>query len=79
MGTLFGFLVGYVVGARAGSDGFDDVVRAYHDIRRSTEFRNLLDVVRHHSRGTLARLLERLAAPEEQLSTIERAKLRAGE
>jgi hypothetical protein len=28
MGTLFGFAVGYIVGARAGSQGFDEVVEA---------------------------------------------------
>lgn len=78
MGTLFGFVVGYVVGARAGSDGFDDVVNAFNDIRRSREFQSFVAVATHHGRGALTRVLQRLAEPPEaRLSTIERARRRA--
>ena len=38
MGTLFGFVVGYVVGARAGSAGFDELVDSWRAIRESEEF-----------------------------------------
>ena len=49
MGTLFGFAVGYVVGARMGGRGFDEVVQAARDLRDSAEFRGLVDAVRSHA------------------------------
>lgn len=61
MGTLFGFVVGYVLGARAGSQRFDEVVRAVGDVRRSDEFTSLLRIVRHHVVGTLRLVSDRLA------------------
>lgn len=79
MGTLFGFVVGFVVGARIGSDGFDDVVQAYHDVRNSTEFNNFLGVARHHAVQSMQLVMDRLAPQGEPLSTIEKAKRRAGE
>lgn len=78
MGTLFGFVVGFIVGARIGSDGFDEVVQAYHDLRNSREFGNFVGVARHHSVQTMQMVMDRLAPQEERLSTIERAKRRAG-
>ncbi len=41
MGVLLAFAVGYVVGARAGAQDFDDVVRAVQELRDSEEFRSL--------------------------------------
>lgn len=79
MGTLFGFFVGYIVGARAGSEAFDEVVQSYRDIRDSPEFASFVQVARHHLVGTVTQVVERLQPREEQLSTIERAMRRAGE
>lgn len=60
MGTLFGFIVGYVLGARAGSQKFDEVVAAAKEVRNSEEFMALLDVVRLHAAGTATIVSDRL-------------------
>ncbi len=60
MSALFGFIVGYVVGARAGNDGFDKLEEAWREIRRSDEFRSLLELARSHLSGTLKTVGERL-------------------
>lgn len=73
MGTLFGFFVGYVLGARAGSEGFDKVAQAFTEIRRSDEMRAFVGILRDHIRGTAATVSERLAAVEASAeSTAER-------
>ena len=41
MGILIAFAAGYVFGARAGSQDFDDVVQALQAIRESEEFHDL--------------------------------------
>lgn len=81
MSALFGFLVGYVVGARAGSQGFDRVEQAVRDIRDSEEFRSLLGVLREHAKDTVRILNDRLqsggsAFPDfEDLASQARARL----
>ncbi|HVM40283.1 MAG TPA: hypothetical protein VM618_05840 [Acidimicrobiia bacterium] len=65
MGTLFGFVVGYIVGARMGSRGFDEVVESVRAIRDSQEFQGFVDAVKHHSRYTLQQLSHRLGVPDE--------------
>ncbi len=60
MSALFGFVVGYVVGARAGNDGFERLEQAWRDIRQSDEFRNFLELVRTHVSGSLKTVGERL-------------------
>ena len=42
MGILLAFAAGYVLGARAGSEDFDDVVEALQAIRQSEEFHDLV-------------------------------------
>jgi phage shock protein A len=64
MGTLFGFVVGYVIGARSGSRTFDEVVDALRAIRDSEEFQALLDATRRHIRATARDLSARLASDE---------------
>jgi hypothetical protein len=61
MGTLFGFVVGYVLGARAGAQGFEEVVESLRDIRRSDEFRGFVDAMKSHSRHVLGQITGRLA------------------
>jgi len=82
VGTLFGFLVGYIVGARAGSEGFDGVVQALRRIRESDEFRGFVQVVRSHARDTASTLAARLAEEGGARRTAEelvaRARSRAG-
>jgi hypothetical protein len=58
---LVAFLIGYAVGAKAGSRRFDDVVRAARAVRDSDEFRGLLGALRTHLGATMreiANLLE---------------------
>lgn len=79
MGTLFGFAVGYIVGARAGNEGFDDVVEALRTIRESEEFRALLEITRSHLRGTVANVGGWLASAQTTSAEemFARAKQRA--
>jgi hypothetical protein len=79
MGTLFGFVVGYIVGARAGSQGFEEVVDALRTVRDSEEFQALGEVVRSHVRGT-AGIVGRWLTDMETHSgaeMLERARERA--
>jgi hypothetical protein len=56
MGFVLVFAAGYVIGARAGSDDFDEIVRAFQAIRRSDEFHDLVTALRSHAGQTLRRL-----------------------
>ena len=60
MGWLAAFAVGYVVGARGGSEGFDEVVRAARAIRDSDEMQGFVAAVRAHMGYTLRELATRL-------------------
>lgn len=62
MGTLFGFIVGYVVGAKAGSERFEEVMSAFRELKESDEVRSFIDVVRGHARDTARDLGDRLDA-----------------
>lgn len=61
MGTLFGFIVGYVVGAKGGSERFDEVLQAFRAVRDSEEFRALLQALRLHASDTARDLGDRLS------------------
>lgn len=52
MKLVVGFVVGYVVGARAGSQGFERVERAVRDVRESDEFQGFLTELQTHVRET---------------------------
>jgi uncharacterized protein YaaR (DUF327 family) len=69
MGILIAFAAGYVFGARAGSQDFDDVVQALQAIRESEEFHDLLSSLRSHA----AHSLRELASMLEQANTDGRA------
>ncbi len=58
MKLLVGFAVGYVVGARAGSQGFDRVEQTVRDLRQSEEFRSFLAELRVHATETARTLGE---------------------
>ena len=77
MGTLFGFAVGYVIGARAGSEGFDDLLRAFSAIRRSEEYRGFTASLREHVMHTLRDVNQRLAAIAEAEDDDPIARARA--
>ena len=62
MGILLAFAAGYFLGARAGSEDFDDVVDAVQAIRQSEELNDLVGSLRSHAAHTLrevASLLDR--------------------
>lgn len=60
MSALFGFVVGYVVGARAGSEGYARLEQAWRDVRNSREFQDFVELVRSHVLGTLQTVNERM-------------------
>jgi hypothetical protein len=64
MGLLLAFAVGYVVGARAGSQGLDDVKEALKGIASSEELDSLIAAVRSHAGHTLRELETRLSSSE---------------
>ena len=78
MGTLFGFAVGYVIGARAGSEGFDDLLRALSAIRESEEYRGFVTSLRAHVMHTLRDVNQRLTilAEADDDDPIARARAR---
>lgn len=81
MGTLFGFAVGYVLGARAGNPGYERLHAAWVELRSSREFREFFDAARTHVEGTLRAASDRLAdgdrvvAQGEDLLARARARL----
>lgn len=77
MGTLFGFVVGYIIGARAGGEDFDEVVDAVRAIRSSDEFQAFVEVVRSHVKGTAATIGRWLS--EAETRGTEEALVRARE
>lgn len=44
MGALLGFMLGYVLGAKAGPEGYDELRKAWETIVNSEEFKGLLGV-----------------------------------
>jgi hypothetical protein len=70
MGVLLAFAVGYTLGAKAGAQGFDDLVASIKAIRESEEFRNALDVLRSHASHVLREAGE-LVSREEPIDTSD--------
>jgi hypothetical protein len=64
MGTLFGFAVGYILGARAGQDGYEELVRSVRAIRASDEFQDFVVAMKEHGRHLLRQATGRLAGEE---------------
>lgn len=80
MGVLLAWAMGYVVGARSGVHDFDDVVRAFKELRESDEARDLWSVVRSHLAHALrsaAEMLEEADPPGVEMANdlVERVKL----
>jgi hypothetical protein len=57
---LLGFALGYVVGAKAGSAGFDRVEVAVRELRDSEEYHRVVDAVREHAKETVQVMNRRL-------------------
>lgn len=64
MGVLLAFAVGYTLGARAGAQGFEEVVASLRAVRESEEFRNALDALRAHASHVLREAADLAARPE---------------
>lgn len=56
MQILLSFLIGYFVGAKAGSDQFDEVVASARAVAESDEFHSLLLSLRAHAAATFRSL-----------------------
>lgn len=65
MGALIGFLVGWSVGARGGQKGYNDVIAAAWEVRRSSEFAALTSAIRSHTEYTLRQLADWLQETRE--------------
>lgn len=66
MGLVFAFAFGYVVGAKAGEQGFEDVVAAAKALAASEEVRGLISVLRSHASSTLQELSTLLAEQPDE-------------
>jgi hypothetical protein len=77
MQILFSFLIGYFVGAKAGSSQFDEVVEAARAVAESDEFHSLTLSLRAHAAATLHALGDLLQeAPEESATDSVLARVR---
>lgn len=56
MGLMVAFAFGYAVGAKAGEQGYQEVVDAVRAVGRSEEFRGLIAAMRSHASSTLHEL-----------------------
>jgi hypothetical protein len=78
MGVLLAWVVGYVVGAKGGSEDFDDVVQAVKELRDSDEVRQLLSVVGSHIAHVLhstAQVLEQVPTSQPTSDLVDRVRL----
>lgn len=77
MRVLFAFAVGYAIGARGGSEGFDEVVRSFKAIADSEEVKGFAMAVRSHASYTLHELAARIESGDVTLdgeSLIDRVR-----
>jgi hypothetical protein len=63
MKVFLALAAGYVLGARTGSEHFDEVVRSLRAIKDSEEFHGLLSSVRSHAGATLRELATMIERP----------------
>ena len=71
MGVLLAFAVGYVVGARAGSERYQEVADAVTAVRDSSEFQALVAALRSHAGFVLTELGQRLSPGAEDPLTVQ--------
>lgn len=68
MGIVLAFAVGYVVGARSGTRGYDEVVSSLKAVRDSEEFQAFLAAMRSHVSFTLQDLSVRIGDGDQPLT-----------
>ena len=82
MGMIVAFAAGWVMGARAGSEDYSDVVRSLRAIRESDEFHDLVGVLRAHAGQTLRRVADLLdtggAEPSSTEDLVDRVRYLVG-
>jgi len=66
MQILLSFLIGYFVGAKAGSSQFDEVVESARAVAESEEFHSLILTLRTHAAATLHSLGDLLEGPPDE-------------
>jgi hypothetical protein len=69
MQILLSFLIGYVIGAKAGGSQFDDVVDSARGVVESEEFHSLLMSLRTHAAATLHSLGDLVEDTSESTSS----------
>ena len=70
MGILVAFAVGYAFGARAGTEGLEEVVASIRVLRDSEEFEALVSAVRSYLSHALQELGESLAPETQRPQTV---------
>lgn len=60
MGIVLAFLAGYTVGARAGQQGYDELLASLRSVRDSEEFQGFVMALRSHASATLQDLSVRV-------------------
>lgn len=68
MGILLAFAVGYAVGARAGEEGYRDVVESLKALRDSEELAAFVAAMRSHASHALQDLAVRLGDDQQPLT-----------
>ena len=72
MGALIGFILGYIVGAKAGPEGYDEVVRSIRTLMESEEWKGLVATATGFLGNTLAQggdaVAEQLRSSSEDLA-----------
>ncbi len=81
MDSVLIFVVGYTLGAKAGTKGFEEVVASIKAIRESEEFKAMLGAVRTHLGYALREVAELVSKPDkiEMGDVLERARKLAGQ
>lgn len=71
MGIVLAFLVGYAVGARAGQQGYDELVTSMRAVRDSSEFQGFVAALRSHAGATLQDLSFKVADDRDARLTLQ--------
>jgi hypothetical protein len=71
VGLIFAFVAGYIVGGRAGTEGFDEVVSAVKAVSESQEVADLLTALRSHASHVLQDLGRRLDIDSHETLTLD--------
>ena len=69
MGVLLAFAVGYVLGARGGNGGLDEIITSLKEIRDSEEFAAMVHALRSHA-GHVLREAAEMVGVETQSMTM---------